>query len=114
MSHVKYVGPSCYLLLTFERLCIVSLHFPFISQLHDITLALHDYTPHQRRATRGVGAEFYGELDNFPESNLSSIARLVRFRHNLLTLHLLMALCVEHGWYSAAIMYYGSSIFLPL
>ena len=49
MSHVKYVGPSCYMLLTLERLCVVFPHFPFSSQLHDITLALHDYTPHHSR-----------------------------------------------------------------
>ena len=63
---------------------------------------------------RGVGAGSYGELDDFPEPKLSSLARLVRFRHNLPALYLLMALCVEHGWHSAAIMCYGSSIFLPL
>ena len=35
-----------------DCLCIISPHFPFSFQLHDITLALHDYTPHhsQRRS----------------------------------------------------------------
>jgi len=46
-------------------------------QLHDNALALHEYTRDQRKkAHRGQGDGFDGELDNFQEPELSSIVRL--------------------------------------
>jgi len=49
----------------------------FNIQLHDNALALHNYTRDQRKkARRGRGLGFDGELDNFQEPELSSLVRL--------------------------------------
>ncbi|KAI9456400.1 peptidase C14, caspase domain-containing protein, partial [Lactarius psammicola] len=46
-------------------------------QLHDNALELHKYTRYQKKkATRGNGDDFDGELDNFQEPVLSSLAKL--------------------------------------
>jgi len=46
-------------------------------QLHDNALALHEYTHDQRKkAHKGQGNGFDGELDNFQEPELSSLVRL--------------------------------------
>ncbi|KAH9041167.1 caspase domain-containing protein [Lactarius hengduanensis] len=46
-------------------------------QLHDNALELHKYTRYQKKqATRGKGGGFDGELDNFQEPVLSSLAKL--------------------------------------
>ena len=59
--------------------------YPFSFQLHDNALALHEYTRDQRKkAHRGQGDGFDGELDNFQEPKLSSLVRLVRLRHRWL------------------------------
>ncbi|KAH9172758.1 caspase domain-containing protein [Lactarius sanguifluus] len=51
-------------------------------QLHDNALELHKYTRYQKKqASRGKGDGFDGELDNFQEPVLSSLARLVRVHH---------------------------------
>jgi hypothetical protein len=72
--------------------------FLFSFQLHDNALALHDYTRDQRKkARRGRGSGFDGELDNFQEPELSSLVRLVRFRHAVVSVRQLMALSVEYG-----------------
>ncbi|KAI9432855.1 caspase domain-containing protein [Lactarius indigo] len=47
-------------------------------QLHDNALELHKYTRYQKKkATHGEGDGFDGELDNFQEPLLSSLAKLV-------------------------------------
>jgi len=57
----------------------------FSFQLHDNALALHEYTRHQKRkAHRGQGEGFDGELDNFQEPKLSSLVRLVRLHYRWL------------------------------
>ena len=59
---------------------LVFIYFSFSFQLHDNALALHEYTRDQKkRAARGEGNGFDGDLDNFQEPELSSLVRLVRF-----------------------------------
>jgi hypothetical protein len=78
MSHVKYVG----LLYTCRSHMSVDLS-SFSFKLHDNALALHEYTRGQRKkAAHGEGPGFGGELDIFQEPELSSLVKLVRFRHS--------------------------------
>jgi hypothetical protein len=59
--------------------------FPLSFQLHDNAMALHNYTRDQKKlAAHGEGNGFDGELDNFQEPELSSLVKLVRFRHSCL------------------------------
>lgn len=56
-------------------------------QLHDNALELHKYTRSQKvKASHGEGDGFDGELDNFQEPVLSSLAKLVRVHHTMMQL----------------------------
>lgn len=62
-------------------MCCIAISFSSF-QLHDNALELHKYTRYQKKqASRGKGDGFDGELDNFQEPVLSSLAKLVRVRH---------------------------------
>jgi hypothetical protein len=61
------------------------LRFPFSFRLHENALALHEYTLQQMAlAAQGEGKVIDGELDDFQEPELSSLVKLVRFRHSCL------------------------------
>ena len=67
-----------------ERLCR---HIISSFQLHDNALELHKYTRSQKvKASHGEGDGFDGELDNFQEPVLSSLAKLVRVHHTMMRL----------------------------
>jgi hypothetical protein len=61
-------------------------HLPVFSfQLHDNALELHKYTRYQKmKASHGEGEGFDGELDNFQEPVLSSLAKLVCVDHTMM------------------------------
>lgn len=57
----------------------------FSFQLHDNALELHKYTRLQKMmASHGEGEGFDGELDNFQEPVLSSLAKLVCVHHTMM------------------------------
>ena len=79
MSHIKYV--SLLYALSRALMCCVAISFSSF-QLHDNALELHKYTRYQKKkATRGRGDDFDGELDNFQDPVLSSLGKLVRVHH---------------------------------
>ena len=72
MTHVKCATrPSYYR----YRIALTSF---FSYQLHANCRALHDYTLlEKKKAARGLGPGFDGELNNFQAPQLSSLAKLV-------------------------------------
>jgi hypothetical protein len=70
---VRHSSPS------YGRLCLSNCIYTFFSyQLHANCRALHEYTLQERkRAARGEGPGFDGELNNFQTPQLSGLARLV-------------------------------------
>ena len=84
------------LLLSHERLWFVSLSFSH--QLHDNAMALHEYTHEQKKkAARGEGNGFDGDLDNFQEPDLSSLVKLVSLSPYLFSFYTSMTLDAEYG-----------------
>jgi hypothetical protein len=79
-------------------------------ELHDNALALHEYTRHERKIASG----FDGELDNFQEPELSSLAKLVRVQCIMVRFYALIDrmfcfFCIEYGRYPAAMISYAPS-----
>jgi hypothetical protein len=85
------------LLLSHDRLWFVSLSFSH--QLRDNVMALHEYTHAQKKkAARGEGYGFDGELDNFQQPELSSLVKLVSSSSYMFSFYtLLMTLDAEYG-----------------
>jgi len=82
MSHIKYVGicMTCAALTSAD--CATSaFFFHFSFEMQGNGRALHEYTRMERKkAHRGEGSEFDGELDDFTQPELSSLVRLVGLR----------------------------------
>ena len=73
MSHVKYATALCLIL---DWAYLIYTFFSF--QLHANIRALHKYTlEEKKKAARGNGPGFDGELNNFQAPQLSSLAKLV-------------------------------------
>jgi hypothetical protein len=82
MSHIKYVS-----VLNALSRALMCRHLISSFQLHDNALELHKYTRYQKvKASHGEGEGFDGELDNFQEPVLSSLAKLVRIHHTMMRL----------------------------
>ena len=70
---VRHSPPS------YDRLCLSDRIYTFFSfQLHANCRALHNYTlQEKKKAARGEGPGFDGELNNFQAPQLSSLSKLV-------------------------------------
>ena len=80
MSHIKYVMP--YRNVCHSRSLNPSHALFFSFQLHDISLALHEYIRDQRKKAHGdQGDGFDRGLDNLPQPKMSSLERLVCLHH---------------------------------